>query len=233
MNHRELTKATWKFYYAKDASPRKNPRIRLKLVMDNEWIYPGFLQSPKNVRFYCGGDCPWGSISCIFCLCILIYLYIYIYNIHTYIHTYTCTSTHSIWWQHGKRHHWFFCLLDLKVMPGKGFGWRKNHEIGDGLASLEWGATGDFWRQQICCEPWVLARSPTKMSKPACESVDYDDRTVGVLEWRWEDSGFLYKIQEFCHKKAKYSFKIWLERSFRTKSIFIHVYAWGILPPVA
>ena len=25
MNHRELTKATWKFYYAKDASPRKNP----------------------------------------------------------------------------------------------------------------------------------------------------------------------------------------------------------------
>lgn len=101
MNHRELTKATWKFYYAKDASPRKNPRIRLKLVMDNEWIYPGFLQSPKNVRFYCGGDCPWGSISCIFCLCILIYryIYIYIYNIHTYIYMYIHTFNMMATWQ--------------------------------------------------------------------------------------------------------------------------------------
>lgn len=69
----------------------------------------------------------------------------------------------------------------------------KNHEIGDGLASLWVGSNWRLLEAKICCEPWVLARSPTKMSKPACESVDYDDRTVGVLEWRWEESNVFFK----------------------------------------
>ena len=55
----------------------------------------------------------------------------------------------------------------------------KHHEtsitiiIGDGLASLEW-LNWRLLEAKICCGPWVLARSPTKMPKPACESVDCD-----------------------------------------------------------
>lgn len=115
-----------------------------------------------------------------------VYIDIYIFIMYTYIHIHV----HPHIQYDGNMAKGiidFVCLVDLKVMPGKRVWMEKNHEtsnmikIGDGLASLEWGATGDFWRQKSAVNHGFLPDLP-----PKCPNLHASLLTmmtvVGVLE---------------------------------------------------